>query len=274
MRLWKAITRRLLSNNLVSYIAKKSFHILPRLLRKRIEYRRISSKVRIGLQLIDEEELLREYRRAVDYLIRNIGSEAIGDYLEFGVFYGSSLSCMNSALQENLLDSVRLFGFDSFEGLPESEYPDDTKWKPGWFKSSYEFAQDYLTKNGIDWHRTHLIKGWYSDTLNQETIQRYKIKKASLIMIDCDMYKSARQALQFCIPLIHDETIIFFDDWNALGLADENLGEKRAFEEFLEGCPHLAAEPFGSYTYKGKPNARVFRVINKENKTTAKAREF
>ncbi len=67
-------------------------------------------------------------------------------------------------------------------------------------------------------------------------------------MIDCDFYSSAKEALNFCGPLIQDEVMIFFDDWDAgIGLADRDLGEKAAFDEFLREHPDLSAQEFGTY---------------------------
>ncbi|HEA65402.1 MAG TPA: hypothetical protein ENI07_01060 [Desulfobacterales bacterium] len=84
-------------------------------------------------------------------------------------------------------------------------------------------------------------------------------------MIDCDMYLSAKEALNFCVPLIQDRAIFFFDDWNVLRLADRNLGEKRAFDEFLAANPHLTAKEFSSYNGpKGIPHGKVFIVNVRE----------
>jgi hypothetical protein len=67
-------------------------------------------------------------------------------------------------------------------------------------------------------------------------------------MIDCDLYSSARDALAFCAPLIHDEAVIVFDDWHGGGnLAERDLGEKRAFDELLAAEPDLFAEEIGTY---------------------------
>lgn len=107
-----------------------------------------------------------------------------------------------------------------------------------------------MTRQGVDWDRITLIKGWFSDTLNDELVDKYNITKASLIMIDCDMYLSAKEALDFCGPLIQDAAIILFDDWYAGKLDERNMGEKRAFEEFLKENPQFAAEQLselGSY---------------------------
>ncbi len=79
------------------------------------------------------------------------------------------------------------------------------------------------------------------------------ITKASLIMIDCDIYSSAKEFLNFCGPLIEDRTIIFFDDWS-----QKSQGEGKAFDEFLNENQHIKAEKFGSY----KPYGTVFLVTN------------
>src|SRR3989337_4080318 len=68
--------------------------------------------------LVRPSELQPKFRKAVEFLINNLGASNVGDYLEFGVFQGTSLNCMYQTLMELKLDDVRLFGFDSFKGLP------------------------------------------------------------------------------------------------------------------------------------------------------------
>jgi hypothetical protein len=66
-------------------------------------------------------------------------------------------------------------------------------------------------------------------------------------MVDSDLYSSATEALAFCEPLIGRHAVIIFDEWNSYKLADNNQGERRAFEEFLARNPDLKAEPLPSY---------------------------
>lgn len=198
--------------------------------------------------LVVVAELKPQYKKALRLLSRMQSPQNFGDYLEFGVCHGTSLLCMFESLKEERIENVRLFGFDSFEGLPDSAASDLTNnWNPGEFASSLEFTSDRLTKNGIDWKRTVLIKGWYSDTLTPETKAKHRIKKASVIMIDCDLYSSSKEALDFCVPLIQDTTIIFFDDWT-----DEVIGENKAFNEFLKQNPNFQIEEIGKYNPTGK----------------------
>ena len=228
-------------------------------------YRYVRDRGESGLSLIDKPELRREVRKAVAYLVDMVGREAIGDYLEFGVFYGASMVCVNEVLHEYGLQHVRLFGFDSFQGLPLSAFQDDAGvWSPGAFKSNYRRAVEFMTQGGIDWQRTFLAKGWFSETATPEYRKRHDIHNASLIMIDCDMYLSTKDALNFCAPLIKDQTIVFFDDWNAHHLAAHNLGEQRAFAEFLQENPNLGTEEFGAYSFRKRLHGKVFRVFVKD----------
>jgi O-methyltransferase len=213
--------------------------------------------------LVPTEELDKKYAEAVKYLS---GRGTLGDYLEFGVFRGSSLLCMHRALENANIKNVRLFGFDSFEGLPDSRDKQDEalSWQPGMFNTSLEETKSILQNGGVDWKKTFLIKGWYTDTLTSELVDKYQITNVSLIMMDCDLYSSAKQALEFCGPLIKKEAIIFFDDWDAgANLADRNLGEKLAFDEFLKSNPQFKATEFGSYYHterKNRPVSKIFLV--------------
>ena len=172
----------------------------------------------------------------------------MGDYLEFGVYNGTSLMCMHHELRSAGLDHVRLFGFDSFQGLPASAaVEDEGRWRPGQCRSPLEFTTAVLKAEGVDWNRVTLIPGWFSDTLNDDTLARHGIRKASVIMIDCDLYSSAKAALNFCAPLIHDEALILFDEWNPRGMEQKTVGEKRAFQEFLAETGSFSAVPFGQY---------------------------
>jgi O-methyltransferase len=202
------------------------------------------ARISSGSGIVAAEELTRKYREAVLRLL-NQGA-TLGDYLEFGVFNGTSLACMYKVLRDLRIENVRLFGFDSFEGLPETARTEsDGLWGPGQFQLDYEYTRSWLSQQAVDWNRVFLVKGWFKDSLTRELIEQHKITKASVIMIDSDLYSSAKEALSFCAPLIRDSAVIFFDDW--FPLADRNMGEKKAFDEFMAANPELSMQDFGSY---------------------------
>lgn len=233
---------------------------LPRRVRVWIENRLLPRRVRRGSNMFDRERLTRSYRRAWEILLSKEQAGELGDYVEFGVYYGTSLSCMHDALEQVGLRQ-RMFGFDSFEGLPESAArEDDAEWVPGQFKASLQLAEEYLERHGVPRDRVTLTKGWFSDTLTPATAERYAIRHASVLMVDCDLYSSACEALAFSAPLIGRQAVVYFDDWNAGGLADKGMGERRAFEEFLAEHRDLTAEPLDELNYKDKSDVKVFLV--------------
>jgi len=219
-------------------------------------------KISSGSGIVAAEELTRKYAEAILWLRNQETDAALGDYLEFGVFNGTSLACMHEVVRDLKAEQVRLFGFDSFEGMPLESKKEDGGWYPGQFKSELDETRYNLTRQGIDWKKTFLTKGWFKDTLTEDFKRQHNIRKASVIMIDCDIYSAAKESLNFCKSLIVDKAIIVFDDWNSGNLADHGLGEKKAFTEFLAENPQFVAEEFGEYNYRNKPNGKLFVVTN------------
>lgn len=264
----RALTKRLLRRAVrlaralrVGRLAEPVLQHLPDRSRRRLEMWEHSILLHSGQHLLVPPKALElKYREALILLIETRGTESLGDYLEFGVGYGSALACMYRACKSLGVEHIRLFGFDSFEGLPHTARTDDGGfWRPGQFRCDLALTRELLTGQGMDWDRTILVKGWFCDTLNNELVRRHGITKASVIMVDCDMHLSAKEALDFCAPLIQDVAVIFFDDWHAGHLADRNMGEKLAFDEFLNENPEFSSEPLeelASYA----PLAEVFLV--------------
>jgi O-methyltransferase len=202
---------------------------------------------------VPEEAFSECCRDAIRVLRERNLDHVFGDYLEFGVSRGTSLTCMYRVLENEHLDTVRVFGFDSFRGLPLEAK--DQGWSPGAFWSTRAATERYLRSRKVDLRRVTLVEGWFKDTLTTETKRCLRMARASLIMIDCDIYSAARLALWFCEPLITDSAVIFFDDWASKSV-EHNAGEKEAFQEFLKEFPDLVAEPISTYS----PTARVFLV--------------
>ena len=206
------------------------------------------NRYRIPVDWQPREELRRQLTLAFERVGADAGGEDPGDYLEFGVYQGNSLICAHEALRAAALDSVRMFGFDSFEGLPETT-EDAEIWSRGQFRSDYDFTVARLREAGVDLDRTRLIRGFYEDSLTPELCEREQLRRASVVMLDCDLYTSTVEALAFCRPLIHGSTFLFFDDWHS---TDESRGQQRALREFREKHPELELEEVGAYHRKSK----------------------
>lgn len=202
--------------------------------------------------LVPLVKLTAKYRDALEYLRRRLGSVP-GDYLEFGIYNGASMSCFYKALHDSGMDQPRLIGFDSFRGLPPGVVDEDRGvWRPGQFTCPREMTERRLRDNSVNLQRVTFVEGWYRDTLTAQTRAQHDIREASIVMIDCDAYSSAQLALQFIEPSIRSMTFVFFDDWRLNDLDLYDAGEYRAFHEFRERHRDIQWRNFGAYNRKSK----------------------
>lgn len=163
-----------------------------------------------------------------------------GDYLEFGVYKGDSFIAA-CKLAKNIKSSVKLFAFDSFEGLPTGLLSREKQlFKPEQYQCSLEGFKRNLYMNGVDPNsdNVHIIRGQYNEVLNHDLRESIGISHAAIVMIDCDLYESAKNALDFITEFVHTGTIILFDDWYCFG-GDPNLGVRRALLEWLDENPNI-----------------------------------
>jgi hypothetical protein len=189
-----------------------------------------------------------------------------GDYLEFGVYDGSSfiqayhaqryahqkalkqygflMSDQVRANQERIWQTRRFFAFDSFEGLPDVKGPDQNgPFKRGDYSCSLDTVRTNLATAHVDLDRVSFIKGWYQDTLTPSTREAHRMQSAAIVHIDCDLYESAKVALNFITPLLQDGTVIIFDDWFQFR-GHPQKGEQRAFREWLVTVPGWIATEY------------------------------
>lgn len=151
-----------------------------------------------------------------------------GDYLEFGVYEGTSLKGAATYWRTISKEPIRFFGFDSFEGMrPESKdaHP---------FYTTFDFSTEYRTikKRFSSFPNVKLVKGFFQDTLKHGS-GHYHIKKAALVLVDCDLYSSAQQTFAFLSPVIGKGTIFVLDDYfNYVG--GKERGVRAAFQEFIK----------------------------------------
>ena len=181
------------------------------------------------------------------------GSPVSGDYMEFGLFKGYSFWYVQQVARRLNLHSMRFFGFDSFAGLPEPRGVDvtpDEHFYEGQFNCSRATVERNLDAEGVDWDRTFLIEGFFSDSLTLELRRKYSMKRVALALIDCDLYESTAHVLNFLKPMLDDGTILLFDDWNAFDASDAK-GQRRALREFLGAGP-WGAEPLFAYGHYGQ----------------------
>ena len=187
--------------------------------------------------------------------MRYTQSESVpGDYFEFGTRTGRSLVyAYTSAKKVGCLDGMRFHVFDSFEGFPEPQGLDRIimRFRKGEALGRLEDFERNLRRNRVERSVVTVIKGWYSDTLNEATRTRLNASGAKVVNIDCDLYESAIAALRFVTPYVQSGTVILFDDYYCFK-GDPELGERRAVREWLEENPHIRLTDWIGYETVGK----------------------
>lgn len=249
----------------VKWRAESLMERMPEGVRVWAENRRLNKKIRRGETSYDRARLRHTFRESMRILEERFPGESAGDYLEFGVYHGTSISCMHDVRAAlGLGTKMRLFGFDSFEGLPPSAaWEDDSVWAPGMYASSMDFTRDNLRRWNVPVDDITLIKGFFDVSLTAATRKEHNIERASILMVDCDLYSSTQSVLEFVTPLIHRAAVFVFDDWDSSDLASKNLGEAKAYREYLAAHPEFTSEELPGLNYKDKAGPRVFLLARR-----------
>ncbi len=179
------------------------------------------------------------------------GNQITGDYLEFGLYQGKTFFQAVKAANYFKLRSMRFWGFDSFEGLPEpcDEQTATNGYTEGRFACSVHDFEQRMRHAGMDRPRVELVAGWYKDSLTVEVQQR--VPKAAVVWVDCDLYHSAKLVLEFVTPLVQEGTVLIFDDWFAFR-GNPREGEQRACGEWLKGHLEITLTDYQVVNWNGK----------------------
>lgn len=153
-----------------------------------------------------------------------------GLWLEFGTHDGTTINLIAGIMHAYGKEKETMYGFDSFEGLPESweeEKTSTTRAEKGHFDLKGKLPN-------VQFDNIRLVKGWFD-----ETIPKFlKLKKESVAMIhiDSDLYSSALTVLEGLKERMKPGTVILFDQLqNGSGkYPGYKEHEYRAWAEFSE----------------------------------------
>ena len=178
-----------------------------------------------------------------------------GHYLEFGVGEGrSAVAARRAHTRYNPEGIAHYFLFDSFEGLPALEGPDEgsRQFVEGQFAFSESEVRAKLERHGVwDERRITLVPGFFETSLAAFDTHRFAGLTASVVHVDVDLHGSARQVLEFVTPFLHQGTILMFDDWNCFD-ASWNHGERATTRNWLEAHPQIDLESYVKYGFHGE----------------------
>ena len=138
--------------------------------------------------------------------------EIDGFILEFGVYSGTTINYISSLFEDH-----KIYGFDSFEGLPED-------WRDGFPRESFKLNKLPNVNENVE-----LIKGWFDSSLpvflsNNDGYIKF-------LHIDCDLYSSTKTIFKNLKDRIRKGTVIVFDEY--FNYSGWKNGEFKAFQEFI-----------------------------------------
>lgn len=177
-----------------------------------------------------------------------------GDYLEFGVFTGSSMSAAIECSRKSIVPRerpIRYFGFDSFSGFgklleEEKKHP---FFQDAFFKTDVHSVKKRLSGLVKDQNRVELIAGFFEDTLKKDP-GAYGIDKAAVILIDCDTFSGATLVFDFIKSTLQEGTILVIDDFFSYK-GSSKLGTYGAFLKFQAELPSWIFRRVFDYGYGG-----------------------
>jgi hypothetical protein len=166
-----------------------------------------------------------------------------GIALEFGVWKGTALQKMVAGLE------IPVYGFDSFEGLPEM-------WRPGYEPGAFSL-------NEIpDIPGATLVKGRFDETLPDFVKNVQKRKNVTFLHVDCDLYSSTKTIFDNIV--LKKGAIVVFDE--LINYPGWENHEMRALYEFVRDT----ATRFEVLGMNGDPMAfEMSRVEDASNQSVA-----
>ncbi|MDC0181001.1 TylF/MycF family methyltransferase [Pseudomonadota bacterium] len=176
-----------------------------------------------------------------------------GDYLEFGVFTGSSFThsmrCTSS--MEKIYPGIKkckFIGFDSFEGFGLLDEGDE---HPFYSDENFETSFDAVYKRAAaaagNYH-FELKKGFFEQSLRDGALA-HGIDKVRIVFMDSDTYSSAKCAFEYVSPVMQVGAYIILDDYFSYR-GSKSKGVARAFNEFL-GSSGISARRVMDYGMGG-----------------------
>ena len=181
---------------------------------------------------------LHELINSIDYILRN---NIKGDFVECGIWRGANLVVMQKLLERNEIDNIKVFGYDTFDGMSEpSKYDYDlignkaedlmnkTPKKEGrgiWAYSTFQRVKNIIDNSVDSPENIKLIKGKVEETL----IQKKNLpKKISLLRLDTDFYESTKVEMEVLYPLLVKGGVLIIDDYGHF------KGARKAVDDYFQ----------------------------------------
>ncbi len=188
----------------------------------------------------------------------SIEPEINGDVYLFGIWSGISTKLISNRMLK--CNYNMMYGFDSFEGLPEETdgIPKYHNFNAGAYSSLDLYGAEDACKvsteilKGIDNDKLAFFGGFYKDVLTKDLAE--SMKPAVYVDIDVDLYCSTVDVLTWMCDnnLIVKNTVIYFDDWGSTKEYEggESLAWKEAVEKYKIKYTQIYHNAFGESVLK------------------------
>ena len=142
------------------------------------------------------------------------------------------------------------YAFDTFRGIPENTEGNPV-FRAGAFACSREaFARRNRAAGIVEGPAVRYFQGTFAEIAETQREAVSALQPAAIVNIDCDLYRSACEALDLVAPKLVQGTVLLLDDWNTFA-ARQEAGERRALREFAGRHPQVVVEPWFAYEYTG-----------------------
>lgn len=174
-----------------------------------------------------------EYEILIDYYLSKEENKNLDhiSIIEFGVASGNSLKYLEDLkikFEKRYNVEIRLFGFDTFEGMPKTEniYDQSYDWNKGDYSSDYNKVLSKVKS-------ANLIKGDIKNTVTYELFESLKISNILIVIFDLDYFSSTNSSFKifensfssFMMPRVG----LFFDNIHS---SSEISGEYYSIQKF------------------------------------------
>lgn len=139
-----------------------------------------------------------------------------GDLIETGVWRGGAIIFMRAILKAYHAKDRRVWGADSFAGLPKPDvtrYPadegDQAHTHPELAVSLEQVRANFKKYDLLD-EQVCFLPGWF-----RETLPTAEIDRLALMRLDGDMYESTYVALESLFPKLSQGGYVIIDDYGA-----------------------------------------------------------
>lgn len=176
--------------------------------------------------------------QAVDYIV---GRDLPGAFVECGTYRGGCAMAMAMRLEQLGVRDRDIYLFDTFEGMPKPERPDDRTTfaadgakigelfdnatadadaAAAWFEDVEETARTNVESTGFPADRLHLVRGKVEDTIPDDAPD-----EIALLRLDTDWYESTKHEFDHLYPRLCSGGVLVVDDYGAFSGARDATDE-------------------------------------------------